>query len=463
MTVIQILRIIVLARLLNPQDFGLMAMTTVVTDGAQAYLDLGISAAIIHRQDATREQLSSLYWLNIFAGLVVFGTVWLCMPLIVMFFHDARVLPLLRVVALIFVVVPFGQQFDILLQKELAFDVLAKQDIFASLSSLIIAVVCAVFGLGVWALVWSILGYVTLKTILLVRIGFKRFRPSFHFHRTDLKGFLSFGLFQMGERAVNYLSERLDQILIGSLLGAKTLGYYNFAFNLSAQPITRISPIITRVAFPVFAKIQNDILKLRAGYLRVVSFLTTINAPLLAGLAAVAPVAVPVVFGQKWSESIILIQLLSLVSLARSTCNPIGSLQLARGRADLGFVWNVVFLVVSVPAIYVGGRIAHAPGVAAALLILQILLFVPVYVFLVRPLIGNCAQEYTSAILKPTASALLMALVISLVRTWRNGFPLFAELIMLVALGSILYVLFLLIFNRKAISEFRTILFNTGS
>jgi hypothetical protein len=126
-------------------------------------------------------------------------------------------------------------------------------------------------------------------------------------------------------------------------------------------------------------------------------------------------------------------------------------------------VWNVVFLVVSVPAIYVGGRIAHAPGVAAALLILQILLFVPVYVFLVRPLIGNCAQEYTSAILKPTASALLMALVISLVRTWRNGFPLFAELIMLVALGSILYVLFLLIFNRKAISEFRTILFNTGS
>ena len=462
-TLIQILRLIILARLLSPRDFGLMAMTMIVIDACQAYIDLGISAAIIHRQDATKEQLSSLYWLNIFAGWAVFVIVLLCTPLIVMMFHEPRVSPLLHVVALIFFIAPLGQQFEILLQKELEFNILAKQDIIASGCAFIIAVVLAATGFGVWALVWSVFGNITIKAILLVRMGIKRFRPSLHFRRADLRGFLSFGLFQMGERAVNYLSERLDQLLIGSLLGANALGYYNFAFNLAAQPIMRINPIITRVAFPVFSKIQHDAERLKRGYLRVVAFLTTINAPLLVGLAVVAPLAVPLIFGKKWMESVVLVQILSLVSLCRSTCNPVGSLQLAKGRADLGFHWNVFLLIVTVPTIYWGGRIAQATGVAAALLFLQIALLVPVYVYLVQPLIGKCALEYANGILKPILAALLMAFGLVLVRAWNTGFPPYAELAMLVALGSMLYLLLLHVFDRNAVYEFRSILFHTGS
>src|SRR5262249_36314737 len=154
------------------------------------------------------------------------------------------------------------------------------------------------------------------------------------------------------ERSINYLSERLDQLLIGTLLGARSLGFYNFAFNLTGRPIWRINPILTRVAFPIFSAVQHDREKLRRGYLRLLSLLTTINAPLLIGLATLAPVAVPLVFGRKWTDSIILIQILSLVTLSRSVGNPIGSLQLAKGRADLGFKWNAFFLLVSVPAIY---------------------------------------------------------------------------------------------------------------
>ena len=462
-TLIQMLRLVILARLLSPGDFGLMAMAMIVIDAAQAYIDLGISAAIIHRQDVTKEQLSSLYWLNIFAGWAVFAVVWLCMPLIVRMFHEPRVLPLLHVVALVFLIAPLGQQFEILLQRELEFNTLAKQDIIASGSAFIIAVLLASTGFGVWALMWSVLGNAIVKAFLLVRIGMKRFSPSLHFRRADLKGFLSFGLFQMGERAVNYLAERLDQILIGSLLGANALGYYNFAFNLTAQPIMRINPIITRVAFPVFSKLQDDTERLRRGYLRVLGFLTSINAPLLVGLSVVAPLAVPLIFGQKWTGSVVLVQILSLVCLVRSTCNPIGSLQLAKGRADLGFHWNVFLLVATLPAIYFGAKIGQAVGVAAALLILQIALLVPVYIFLVRPLIGKCAQEYAKGILRPAVSALLMAFVIALLRTWRNGFPRSAELIMLVALGSVLYAFFLQLLDRKAVYEFRTILSNTGS
>jgi lipopolysaccharide exporter len=460
---IQVLRLVILARLLSPADFGLMAMTMIVIDICQTYIDLGISAAIIHRQDATREQLSSLYWLNVFAGWAMFVVVWLGMPLIAMMFHEPRVLPLLRVIALIFIIAPFGQQFEILLQRDLKFDALAKQEIIASGCGFVVAAALAASGFGVWALAWGVLANIGTKTMLLVRVGMLRFRPSIHFRCSDLNGFLSFGLFQMGERAVNYLSERLDQLLIGSLLGVNALGYYTFAFNLTAQPITRINPIITRVAFPVFSKVQHDVERLRRGYLRVLSLLTTVNAPLLVGLAALAPLAVPLIFGKKWMASVALVQFLSLVSLTRSTCNPIGSLQLAKGRADLGFHWNVFLLIVSVPTIYWGGRVAQAIGVAVGLLILQMALLVPVYVFLVRPLIGECAKQYASGILKPTAAAVLMAAIVVFCRNLYHGFPPVAELIALVSVGAGLYVLFLQLLDRTTLYEFRSILFRTAS
>ena len=459
---IQVLRLVVLARLLSPNDFGLMAMAMIVIDTCQAYIDLGISAAIIHRQDATKKQLSSLYWLNVFAGWAMFALVWLCVPLIVMLFKEQRVLPLLHVITLVLLIAPLGQQFECLLQKELKFDTLAKQEIVSSILGFVTAVVLAVRGFGVWALVFSVLTTVSVKALLLVGVGLMRFRPSLHFETSDLKGFLSFGLFQMGERVINFFSERLDQLLIGSMLGANALGYYTFAFNLTAQPITRINPIITRVAFPVFSKVQNDLDRLRRGYLRVLSFLTTINAPLLVGLGAVAPVAIPMIFGTKWVGSILLVQLLSTVSLIRSTCNPIGSLQLARGRADLGFHWNLFLLIASVPTIYIGGRVAQATGVASALLLLQVVLVVPVYFFLVKPLIGECGRAYAAAILKPTAAALAMGGILLLLQSTHGGLAPALELVFLVTSGIGIYFLLVRVIDRTMLYEFRTVLLGTA-
>ena len=460
--VIQILRFVLLARILSQNDFGLMAMAMIVIDTCQAYIDLGISAAIIHRQDATKEQLSSLYWLNVFAGWTMFVLVWICFPLIVMMFKEPRVLPLLHAVALVFLIAPLGQQFECLLQKELKFDTLAQQEIVSSVFGLITAVLFAARGFGVWALVFSVLVTVSVKALLLVAVGLVRFRPSLHFQRSDLKGYLSFGLFQTGERVINFFSERLDQLLIGSILGANALGYYTFAFNLTAQPITRINPIITRVAFPVFSKVQNDLDRLRRGYLRVLTFLTSINAPLLVGLGAVAPVAIPVIFGTKWVESILLVQLLSIVSLIRSTCNPIGSLQLARGRADLGFHWNLFLLIASVPTIYIGGKVAQATGVASALLLLQAALAVPVYFFLVKPLIGECGRAYATSILKPTAVALAMGGILLLLQFTHSGLAPVLKLVFLLASGMGIYFLLVRVIDRTMLYEFRAVLLRTA-
>lgn len=458
MTLIESIRLLVLALFLSPEDFGLMGMAMVVIGLADAYTDLGISGAIIHRQDATKEQLSSLYWLSILIGFVAFSLMWLCAPLIVLIFQEPRLLPMLQAVAVVFLIAPAGKQFEILLQKELKFDVIAKRDVVASLVGFVVAIVSAVSGFGAWALVHSLVVTVSLRTIFFFVIGWSRYRPHLHYRSSDLRGFLAFGLYQLGERTVNYTSEKLDQLLIGTMLGAQALGFYNFALNLTAYPISRINPIITRVAFPVFAKIQHDTEALKNGYIRLIRVLTTINAPLLFGIAAVAPLAVPMIFGEKWSPSIQLIQVLSFVAFLRCTGNPIGSLQLAKGRADLGFKWNCFLLLVSVPTIYGGIAIGGVAGITVSLLLLQIFLQVPAYLYFIRPLIGNCASDYTAAILKPVFVAGLMALVIISFLQWYQSLPPMIELSAKVALGMVIYMSLSLMLNRQAVHDFRSMI-----
>ena len=459
-TTIQVLRTLILARLLNPEDFGLMGMVMVVTGFAQIYSDMGISAAIIHRQDSTNDHLSSLYWLNIFSGFITFGLVWFSIPLVVKFFGEPRLLPLIQILALIFVITPLGAQFQILLQKELRFNMVVRREIMGGFIGFVVAVVLASNGFGVWSLVWGLIAEVSVKAILYMSIGLSQYRPSFHFKRHDLRDYIGFGLYQIGERTVNFLSQRLDQILIGYLLGANTLGFYNVAFNLTTLPIERINPIVTTVAFPVFSKIQNDNIKLRSNYIKVINLLTTINAPLLIGLCVTAPLFVPLFFGEKWYQSVIFVQILSFVALCRSIGNPIGSLQLAKGRADLGFKWNVILLFFSLPTIYIGGTLGNAKGVAYSLLILQVCLYVPSYLYLVRPLIGRCAKEYASSILKPITLAAFMGLMILPIPYIFKAFSNLILLIMQIGIGCLLYIFILWLKDKNVINEFRTILFS---
>jgi len=393
-TALGIVTLAVLARLLSPADFGLMGMIMVVIGFAQAFADMGISNAIIYRQDATKDQLSSLYWLNILAGAIIFCVVCASTPLVVGFYHEPHLSKLLYLTAVIFLITPLGQQFQILFQKELEFDGLAKIEIATSVVNSTVAIGSAFAGLGVYSLIYGQLAATTAKVALLCGAGWRRWRPSLHFAKRDLKGYVSFGLYQMGERAINYLNSNLDYLLIGSMLGARALGYYTLAYNLIIKPSSMINPVITKVAFPVFSLIQNETEKLRRSYLKVLQVLATVNFPMMAGLAVVAPIAVPVIFGEQWLPSVVLIQILTIVGLLRSTGNPVGSLLLAKGRADLGFKWNLALAVTQIPGLYLGVKLGGAVGVAIAFSILMALYSIFNYLVLIRTLLGPCLREY---------------------------------------------------------------------
>ncbi|GAB4486991.1 MAG: colanic acid undecaprenyl disphosphate flippase WzxC [Thermodesulfovibrionales bacterium] len=460
-SLLSLFQLAVLARLLRPSEFGLMAMAMVVIGFAQTYADMGISAAIVHRQSISREHLSSLYWLNICAGSVVFVLVCALSPLAVLFFHEPLLYRLLPLAAVSFLVASAGQQFSWLLEKDLSFNALAKIEVSAGAAGTMTAVVAALLGQGVWSLVWGQLTSAAAKTLLLIRAGWRRWPPMLHFRRNDLRGYLGFGLYQMGERSINYFNYRVDQLLVGNLLGAQELGYYNFAFSLVMLPVSSINPVLTRVAFPVFARIQDDVPGLRQSYLKMMSLLSTVNAPLLFGLAAVAPLVIPLFFGPQWIPAVLLVQVLAVYAFVRSTGNPVGSLLLAKGRVDLGFRWNLALLFTTAPVVYAGSRLGGAAGIAVALVLLILCYAVANYFFLVRALVGPCAKPYSIAILKPATLATAMGgIVLSMSLAGGQSVTwLAAE----VAAGAAVYMTLLWFSDRALVFEVKEMLLGAGS
>jgi O-antigen/teichoic acid export membrane protein len=454
-TAAYVLQLIILARLLSPAEFGLIGMLLIVVGFAQAYADLGLSAALVYRRDDTPDQRSSLYWLNLFAGAVLCVGTLVALPLIESVFGEPRLGPYVRVVALMFIIVPLGKQFEVLLQKELSFRALAIQEAGAAILATAVVVVGAASGLGVWAFVAGTLVNAATRALALLVQGLRRFRPSLHFRLRDLRGYLGFGAYQLGERTVNYMGQRIDQILVGSILGTSSLGFYTFAFNLAAQPGTRINPAVSRVAFPALAATQDNLQRLQRGFLDIVRLLTTVNAPVLLGLAAVAPSLVPAVFGEQWRDSVVLVQLLCGVSLMRSIGNPIGSLQLARGRADLGFKWNLGVVAMATVAVILGARLGGTTGVALGLILQQLLLFGLGYRFLVRPLAEVRFRVYVAAIARPAGLGFAMAMVMSVVGYALGGQDEAVVATIQLCVGSAVYAAALWRFEPEVVSQLR--------
>lgn len=379
-TIVGILQVAVLARLLTRADFGLMTMIMTVIGFAQVYADMGFSAAIIYRQDATNDELSTLYWTNLMASFGLFVVMVAVSPAVAAFYHQPGLQRAMIWASTVFLITPFGQQFQILLQKQLMFRRMSTFEMIASVLGLCVAVVSALAHQGVYALIWGQLTIAGTRSFLLTTYGWRTWRPRLHLRIPDLKGYFGFGMYQMGENTVSYWAANADYLFIGRFLGATPLGLYTIAYQLVVMPLVKLTPVLTRVSFPVFAKRQDDDAALRRGYCEVIELIAFATWPLLIGLAATAPVAMLVIYGARWAPSVILVQLLIPMGMMKAVGSPLGSILNSKGRADLGFWANVVTAVVTVTVLYFAAH-AGVRAVAASHSLIQISL-IPLELYL---------------------------------------------------------------------------------
>ncbi|MBN2027617.1 MAG: MOP flippase family protein [Actinobacteria bacterium] len=452
-TTMQYLKIAVLARLLSTSDFGLMGMTLVIINLAYYMVDLGISGAIIYRQDSTDEELSTLYWINLLFGSALFLLAVLCSPLVVAFFHEPALYSLIFISAFNFLLFPAGLQFGVLMQKELQFKRLALVEITSSTFGAAVAIILAIAGAGVYSLVFGYLAETTMRSIVLIIIGWSHWHPGLHFRARDAKRYLSFGLFQVGDRITTYLASNVDYIWIGRFLGPELLGIYTLVYNLIVNPITRINPIITKVAFPVFAKKQDDKEALQRGYGEISRLLAFLVFPILIGISITSPVFIPIIFGSKWLPAVPLLQVMVIMGLFKTLFNPIGSVIYARGRAGLGFAIASAMAITNTVVFWFAAR--QGLTVLSWSWVAVSCFYYLLSLFILHKEIGLKYRKYSASLWSPLVFNAVMAgvtyLLYLLLEPVMGGTVLF--LVLLILAGAIIYGSLILLFQRDYLLE----------
>ena len=408
---LQFVQLAILARLLRVEDFGIMAMVNVVLAFGQTFADSGVSNAIIHYRDAKREELSSLYWLNVLSGAAVFVAMWFAAPLAAQVYRQPPLTDLLRASSVIFVIGPLGQQFQALFERELRFKRLAGIEAAAIVTSSAAGIALALMGYGVWSLVWATIVHTVVKSGALAGVGWNTWRPMLHFVPRECRRFLRFGVYQMGERTLNLLGQHIDKLVIGILMGPVPLGYYDAASRMVQRPYQIINPVFTRVAYPVFSSVQKDRDRLRKGYLELMEVLSGLTIPVYVGMMALATPFIMVQYSAKFLPSVGLLEILAIAGVGFALTSPAGSLILACGRADVGFYLNILRTALVLAGIWIGSQWGTT-GIAWALVIVVIGVMFPVHAWVRWRLVGMRMGEFMATVWPYLLSAAVAAAVV---------------------------------------------------
>ncbi|WP_299626086.1 MOP flippase family protein [uncultured Tenacibaculum sp.] len=394
-----LLKISILTRFLEKGDFGLMALVMFVLGFTNIFVDMGLTTAILHKQKISKNEFSSLYWLNVGFSIILYVLILLIAPVFSRFYEETELINLIPIMGVNILLSGFGRQFKTVIQKALRFKLISIVNIISATISLIISIVLSFKGYGVYALVFAALGQEVVSNMLFIIFGRANHGVSFFFSYQLTKPFLKIGGFQVGGQIVNYFNRDIDTLIVGKFFGVEILGGYNLAKQLVFRPASILNPIITNVSAPILAKLQDDLEVLKKNYLKLVNIIATINIPIYILVIVFAPFIVRIMYGEGFDNIVSLVRILSVYMMYRAIGNPIGSLVIATGKTHLEFVWNLVILFFMPLAVFIGSQFT-IEAVAFSIVICSSLLFIPSWYMLVKKMIGASLKEYVKS-LKP--------------------------------------------------------------
>lgn len=443
----------VLARLLTPSDFGIVAISAFFTGIISLFQDLGMGAAIIQRQNIDDDYLSTSFLASFLAGVALAGLVALASPFIAGFYGEQVLKPLLLVSSLGFILSPFTSIHLSILTKRLEFRKITTINVATQASSGAISIAFALAGYGVWALVlgriitlplmapfvWKMAGWVPRPALV---------RKCFN----DLFGY-SWNL--LAFNFLNYFARNLDNLIIGKVLGPQTLGYYSVSYNLMLKPLQLVSWSFGKVLFPVFSSMQDDRTRTREIYLKVLRTISLITFPMMTGLAMVAEEFVLAVYGEQWRPAILPLRLLCLVGAVQSIGTTGGVIFNSHGRPDLTLKLGVVGTALCITAFIAGIKIWGLLGLIIGYITVTIPLFF-IGQFFANRLIGIDMAKVLRALAPAALCSGLMVAVLTLLDLI-NGMALNLDirlaLVSFIVLGAASYVFFAKLLNIPELGE----------
>jgi PST family polysaccharide transporter len=439
-----------LARLLEPEGFGLVALASVFIAFMEIFLDQGLTQAIVQRNELDPEHLDSAFWANLTVGilLTIFGIAF-AEP-IANLFNNPQLEPIIQWLSLSFLFGAFSRVQQAIFHRKLAFKVVAVRSLAATLLGGTVGVVMAFQGFGVWSLVGQRLTNDLTGAVVLW--GASDWRPKFNVSVKHFKELFAFGINMVGFNIVNFFNRRADDFLIGYFLGTVALGYYTVAYRILWVMTQLLVTVTSQVALPTFSRLQEEPEKLQRAFYTVTQFTSLIAFPSFLGVAALAPELVQVLFGSKWQPSIPVMQVLAFIGILHSMIYFNSTVMMAKGKPSWRFGVNCLNAVINVIAFALVTRWGIV-AVALAYVISGYLVF-PISIYLVRKLIPLQIITYLCQYIIPLTGTLVMIMTIWGVKQLFGGLMNSVSfLIVEIGMGAIAYLLTIYLIAPKLFRE----------
>jgi len=396
----QLLQISILTRFLEKEAFGLIAMTLVVINFSNIFIDMGMSSALLFKQNATKKELSSIYWLNIFISIVLYLTIVAFTPLIANFYNEPELKKLIPILGINLIIMAIGRQHRTLMQKKFRFKSITVVDIVSIIGGLIVAVILAERGYGVYSLVYSSLLVSLISNFAFLIINIKSNPILLFFDFKDASIFLKVGGFNMASNIVDFFSRESDILIIGKFMGAETLGVYSLSKQIVMKLYQITNPILINVLNPLLSSLQNEKEKLKNYVLKAVYILASINFPVYLFLTILSKEILTIVYGVDYASGYLVLAFLAISYATTSIDHPSGSLQIATGRTDIGFKWTLI-RVSLIPIVVALTAQFSINAVAIGIALLNLSLVPLLWRIQLKPMANIKLIEYLNQFLKP--------------------------------------------------------------
>lgn len=405
---------LVLARLLEPTAFGLVALANVFLILMQAFLNQGFAQALIQRKELEPEHLDTAFWTNVGIGSGLTIITLVVADHVTLSFGQPQLAPILRSLSVLFLLNSCGGVQQAILERQFAFKAIAFRGLVGTLIGGIAGITLALSGFGVWSLVGQQIVQELIGVFTLWQVS--SWRPRLRFSARHFQHLFRFGISSLGFNLLTFFNTRADDFLIGYFLGAAALGYYSIAYRILEVMTQLLVSTSNQVALPSFSRLQTDPDQFRRAFNTATQLTSLIAFPTFLGVAALAPELVSLLFGAQWQPSIAVMQVLAWAGLLRSISFFKGAVFMALGKP----VWRLWLALLAAALSLIGFAIAVRWGIVAVALAVVIrgYLVFPAGQWAVSRLIQMSFWNYLRQFIAPLGSALVMMLIIFATKYW---------------------------------------------
>jgi len=415
--VFSLIRLIVIGRILAPSDFGLMGIALLTMSALETFSTTGFNQALIQKKENTESYLDAAWTVLIIRGFIIFVMLYFTAPYVAVFFHSPTVRPIIQVLGFTIFIHAFANIGVVFFQKELEFNKVFIYRFIGIFTNFMVAILAAFILRSVWALVLGLFAENVVN--LIVSYLIHPYRPHLSKDFGKAKELFGFGKWVLGSNIFIFIGEHIDDIFVGRVLSAMALGFYQMAYRISNMLETEITGVISSVAFPAYAKIQDKQSRLQKAYFRIMKLIFAISLPITVGMILLAPEFTQIFLSEKWMPMVSAMQLLAVAGFIKSIVCTGSPLFVGSGNPNYEFYMQLIrgltIIIVIYPLIAYMGIRGAALGV-----ILSMVGMLIVWYPLSQKITKASWYKYFETFCPPCFCSLFMAVGIYIIKLYYN-------------------------------------------